>query len=97
VGPGRRRQPSTCWINKVTCLAPFLWMQIIGMAITWGIEKIVPRQNTGIDQGVYLKAVGMQFTVVCELPRGIFLTQLRMPIEFPSPHREQVHGCQEAN
>jgi hypothetical protein len=51
VGPGHRRQPSTCWINKVTCLAPFLWMQIIGMAITRGIVTIVPRQTAGIGQG----------------------------------------------
>jgi hypothetical protein len=30
VGPERYHQLSTCWINKVTCLAPFLWMQISG-------------------------------------------------------------------
>jgi hypothetical protein len=51
VGPGRHRQLSTCWIKKVTCLAPFLWMQIIGMAITRAIMKIVPRQTAGIGQG----------------------------------------------
>jgi hypothetical protein len=48
VGLGRRRQPSTCWINRGTCLALFSWMQIIGMEITREIIKIVPRQTTGI-------------------------------------------------
>jgi hypothetical protein len=44
VGPGRRRQPSRCGINTVTWLAPFLWMQIIGMALTTGIVTIVPHR-----------------------------------------------------
>ena len=47
VGPGRCRRPSACWIKKVTCLAPCLWMQLIGMAITRRIVTIVPRQTTG--------------------------------------------------
>jgi hypothetical protein len=65
-------------------------MQIIDMAVTRRIVKIVPRQTTGISQGFYLKAAGMQFTVVRELRRRIFHTQLRMPVGFPSPHREQA-------
>ena len=79
VGPGRRRQPSMCWINKVTCLALFLWMRIIGMAITKGIVTIVPRQTSGIGQGFYLKAVGIRFAVVRELPL------LNIPYPTPMP------------
>ena len=51
VGPGRHRQLSTCWIKKVTCLAPLSWRWIIVMAVTRGIMKIVPRQTAGIGQG----------------------------------------------
>ena len=54
VAPGRRRQPSTRWINRVPCLAPFLWRRIIGMATTREIVKTFPHQITGIgmSQGV---------------------------------------------
>ena len=54
VGPGRRRQPSTCWINTVTGLAPLSGRWIIVMAITRGIVTIVPSQIIGIgmSQGV---------------------------------------------
>jgi hypothetical protein len=76
VGQERLRQPSTCWINMVTCLAPFLWMQIIGMAIIRGIVKIVPRQTAGISQGFYLKAIGIRFTVGLESLGRKFLPQL---------------------
>ena len=41
VGPGRRRQPSTCWINTATGLAPLSWRRIIGMALTTGTMTIV--------------------------------------------------------
>jgi hypothetical protein len=102
VGPGHRRQPSTCWINKVTCLAPFSWMQIIGIAITRGIVTIVPHQTSGIGQGFYLKAVGIRLTVVLEPPRRTFLTQHRIPVRFPRSALELLfmigrdeaqHGC----
>ena len=56
VGPGRRRQPSTCWINKVTCLALFLWMRLIGMAITKGIVIIVPLRPQASVKASNLKA-----------------------------------------
>jgi hypothetical protein len=41
VGPGRRRQPSMCWINTATDLAPLSWRRIIGMALTTGMVTIV--------------------------------------------------------
>ena len=47
--------------------------------------------------GFYFEAAGIRFTVVRELPRRIFHTQLRMPVGFPSPHREQAPGCQRGN
>ena len=50
VGPGHRRQPSMCGINTVTGLAPFLGMQIIGMAITSGKEgRGMPSLFPGMD------------------------------------------------
>ena len=60
------------------------------MAITRGIVMIVPHQTAGIGQGFYLKPIGMRFKVGREIPRRIFHTQLRMPVGFPSPLREQV-------
>ena len=83
VGPGHRRKLSTCWIDKVTCLAAFSWMQIIDMEITKGIVTIVPGQTTDIGQGFYLKAVGIRLIVVLEPPRRTFLTRLRKPVGLP--------------
>jgi hypothetical protein len=45
VVPGRRRQPSTCWIDKVTCRAPFSRGRIIGMVITSGTMTIVSHRH----------------------------------------------------
>jgi hypothetical protein len=72
-------------------------MQLIGMAIASRIVTVIPRQTAGIGQGFYLRAIGIRFTVELELSRRIFLTQLRMPVRFPSPHRKQAPVGQEAN